>query len=265
METKIGEINESSGSLAGVKEASGVKYTMVEEDATTVDDKPKKTRRNLGAIEARVGGMESKLDEVSESIVNLTRVLTLQGKPIHPNEEHLVTFGHTDQGVSETNAKAPPGPSVTVTTAAEDQPVIAYSEQPWTATDPMKAVVDKVREPGKAYRLLSDTVVSKKGMRDWVYTRDKEGNAVKCGELQLAEMPQHRADARNAYFAQETADRKQEAKDNVVENQDRLVREAANEGTNVSGYGPLHTGETVHGKPITGIHSVRGNLGELSQ
>lgn len=65
------------------------------------------------------------------------------------------------------------------------------------APNPMKEAMDRYIQPGMRGRFLSPSVIDRRGMRGWEPVLDEKGQQVKVRNTILAQMPEHRAVARN--------------------------------------------------------------------
>jgi len=126
----------------------------------------------------------------------------------HFTDDQIALFSYhiTDEGIAERNAgKSDLRASVTKDPLAKameqrTDDVKVRGMETWEAKDPMKELVDQHIQPGMKARFLSDSVVSKKGMRGFEPVRDEEGKLVKLGGMTLAQMPIEKAAARNRHF-----------------------------------------------------------------
>jgi hypothetical protein len=166
------------------------------------------------------------------------RELTVGGKPIPTEIAHLVPYANTDQGIAERMAKA--GDKVARVEMVRDEhhkKLDAYAAQPWDAAggNPMKEVVDKVREPGFSYKMLSPRVVDRRGLRGFEAVPE-----ARYGNMFVGRMPIEERERRNEHYRREGLDRAEEAAEVYQENQERLVRDGG-----VRGLGPLPAGEVL--------------------
>jgi len=194
--------------------------------------------------------------------------LTVNGKPIPPEFAHVINYAMTDQGQAEARAKdaargmTPSGASVT--RDAWDATLEHKAEaQVWDSFDPLEEAVAKVREPGMAYRFLSDRVTKRRGRCGWEAVAGKDGNAVTVAGMTLGKMPIEAADKRNAHYQQVGNEMLRDAAERYEEEQAKLIRQAK-----VKGLAPLRAGERLndnHAHPgmVTpvGFQTSRGDYG----
>ncbi len=77
--------------------------------------------------------------------------------------------------------------------------------------------VERVREPGFRYRGISPNSRRSGQSRGWEPVQDKDGKAVKVGNLFLGKMPEERAIARNAHYVRQGNEQIQDIKERAVE------------------------------------------------
>lgn len=109
------------------------------------------------------------------------------------------------------------GPRVEVTRDAHDnmmaKRVAATSGEipEWEFPEVEQEMLQKYAEPGYRHRLLSPTVIRKRGMRKWDPVKDPEtGDAVKFGNMTLARMPEGLAQARERAYQARAKEQVQE-------------------------------------------------------
>ena len=160
---------------------------------------------------------------------------------------------NTDEGIAERQEKLRAegrlgDGRVKVTADAWDKTITARQDacngdlEPWEAPDPMREQVDRVREPGMAYRFLSERVIQHRGMRKWHPVTDEKGNHVKVGNQFLAKMPEELAEKRNRYYRDKSSNRVRTIAESYRERQERLIRDARTMGLEV-----MHPGEAGDG------------------
>src|SRR5437588_12426135 len=109
-------------------------------------------------------------DAIAEAdAIDAPVVLTVNGKPIPAEFAHAITYSMTDQGQAEARAidATRPKPSgARVTGDAWDKTLARKADsEVWDSFDPLRDAVDQVREPGMAYRFLSDLNHKRRGRR----------------------------------------------------------------------------------------------------
>lgn len=188
-------------------------------------------------------------------------VLTVDGVPIPPEFAHAIPYAMTDQGIAEREANGKPRAMVSVVKDEWDQKLDRKAEaQPWDSFDPLSEAVDGVREPGMAYRFISDRVVNRRGRRGWEIAEDKKGQKIVVAGQTLGKMPIERAAKRNKHYQDAGNDALANAAEQYQLDQAKVIRDAK-----VRGMAPLRAGERVtdnHSHPgmsiETGIHATRG-------
>jgi hypothetical protein len=199
---------------------------------------------------------------------------TVGGKPIADDVAHLIPFENTDQGIEQLNAtEARGGPKVTVRDRFDRQ-IEARADagegkiHPWTAPDPAKEAVDRVRKPGFRNRLLSRNMIDKRGKRGWEIAKDpKTGEPATMGDRMLiGEMPEDVAQQRNEFYRGQANDAVREAEEHFQAEQDRILSDGA-----AVGIRPLKPGEdlrdTRDGERVAtvGLRSQRGNAAHFTE
>ena len=146
-------------------------------------------------VDARIGGVRTE-----DAPLDWDK-LTLNGQPIPAALRHQLPYKYTDQGAAEANAGKTPPSGVSVLRDSWDAMLDARGNlEPWETTDPLVEGLNRVKEPGFAYKYLSPTVIDKKGMRRYEPALDKEGQQVKVGKMILGRMPEELRDRRNAHY-----------------------------------------------------------------
>lgn len=108
------------------------------------------------------------------------------------------------------------------------------------ARDPMMDAVNRVREPGTAYKFLNDRVCAEIGTEGYETVLER-GEKVRVGEMFLGKIPQRIADRRLAHAAEMSEQLVRESADTFEQGVDKLKREAAGMGLRV-----LDPGELMH-------------------
>lgn len=156
------------------------------------------------------------------------------------------------------------GPVATVIRDAWEGTIQHRIDDPETAPDPHREAVDEIRQPGKAYRILSPRVMNRRGKRNWEIERDKEGKPIQvAGTDQLiGSMPIDAAVKRNKKFQQISIDAVAEANDQYNELADQLEHESKGSvrvlrrGEMVTDNDPRKKG--TGGATVIGAESLRG-------
>jgi hypothetical protein len=141
--------------------------------------------------------------------------------------EHYADDKKINQRQADFEAK---GPIVTVTRDAWEGTIDQLLDDD-NAPDPNKEAVDAIRQPGKAYRILSPRVMNRRGRRGWELERDKDGKPIEVpgnGQL-IGSRPIDDAIARNKKFQQVSIDAVAQANEQYNEVADEL--EHASKGT----------------------------------
>lgn len=225
-------------------------------------------RGQVDEIRGEVGGIREGLDRVLQAVSDLT----IQGRPIPIEQEHLVPYAATDQGRAEVEAArvaaGKPEPSgVRITRSEFDGACERFGDahpNNWTVQDPLTETATPHKRPGRAYRFLDEKYIEKAGMRNWEFVRDPtSGDVVKNGGMMLAEMPIERKLAREKHYEELNRSRASDSLDRANEQQERLLRQAAAEGEDVRGGSSLRPGEVLRrhdhdGKAFIGLHTTRG-------
>jgi hypothetical protein len=107
------------------------------------------------------------------------------------------------------------------------------------ARDPMMDAVNRVREPGTAYKFLNDRVCAEIGTEGYETVLDERGEKVRVGEMFLGKIPQRIADRRLKHAADMSEQQVRESEDTFVQGVDKLKREAAGMGLRVLDPGEL--------------------------
>lgn len=161
--------------------------------------------------------------------------LTVNGQPIPDHLAHLIPFAQTDQGRAENNlGKAVP--MVEMVRDAWDNQMLKRGDtslEPWEAPDPAKELIDPVREPGMAYRMLSDRITRKRGRRGWEPVKGANGDPLKVGDMIIAKMPIERKEKRNRFYEDEGRSRQAEAQASLIETRERAAHDGGAKGISV--------------------------------
>jgi len=168
-----------------------------------------------------------------------------------------------DEKINQRQADFEKNGAVTVTRDAWEG-TIEHLLDDDNAPDPNKEAIDAIRQPGKAYRILSPRVMNRRGRRGWELERDKDGKAIEVpgsGQL-IGSRPIDDAIKRNKKFQQASIDAVAHAHEQYDEVADEL--EHASKGT----VSILRRGEVVtdndprkHGSggaAVIGAESSRG-------
>lgn len=155
------------------------------------------------------------------------RLLTINGNPIPPEFAHAIPYAHTDQGIAERENNGKPRAMCQVTRDAWDKTIDkrAAATEPWEAEDPLKDTVDAHRQPGMAYRFLSERVINKRGLRKYEIVTDGKGNEVKVGNMRLGTMPIELQNKRARHYEDKGNDDLASAKENLQIAQDQIARD----------------------------------------
>jgi hypothetical protein len=175
---------------------------------------------------------------------------------IHPNMAHLIPHRLTAEGVAEFNEGKEPA-RVQITSDALDKQIQQrrdvlesnQSLQSWEAPDPRRELADRHIKPGMRARFLSPRKIDESGFRGWEPVIDGEGKQVKLGNMLLAQMPEAKAEQRNAHFREQAKEKLRQANDEVKEQKDRLLRE--------TGASPRLSSPGASGE--VGLQQLRGN------
>jgi hypothetical protein len=201
------------------------------------------------------------------------RALTLNGKPISPEEALQVFYRYTDQGIAEENArKAAEGRLSAHRVEVRSDPfhnaldrmedLEAPEANPFLEKVQELRAADPQRFAGMEFRGLSDRVVKRRGMRGWKAIVDERGSPVKVADMTMAVKPAAevaRARRRNAALANEAL---QTAEEQYVEQTAKIIRDGRGQGM-----APLRPGEILEdarhpGRAAqTGFHMTRGDEG----
>lgn len=136
---------------------------------------------------------------------------------------------------------------------AQDDFLEDGQNDPLLAPNPMQEIVNRYKEPGFAYKFLSERVNRQMGTRGYQIVTDSEGNPVKMADLTLAKIPERIANARQKKDAQESQESINSAQDTYTESVARLQRDARDLGLRVLEPGEMsgdfhntETGRTVN-------------------
>ena len=92
-----------------------------------------------------------------------------------------------------------------------------FESEPWMAPDPMGDVAKEHCPVGHKPRFLSDSTVTRRGMRGWKPVIGSDGQPVKVGNMTLASMPADRAARRNEFYRRKGDDKIEEIYNTQVE------------------------------------------------
>jgi len=156
---------------------------------------------------------------------------TVQGKPVPTHLEHAIPHRLTDEGIDEENAKPhKKGHRVSVRDGFARQIEAREAAakdliEPWSAPDPIAEAVarDGDPRPDMTHKLLSDTVVKRRGMRGFEPCRDEQGELIKVGGMTLARMPKALAKRRNEHYREEGNAQLRESEALLQEQQEKLI------------------------------------------
>lgn len=169
------------------------------------------------------------------------RELHVGGVPLSslpPQLAVAIPYANTDEGIAE-EIERNKGKTARVQITREEfsKKIEQFGAQPWdaAATDPMTEVVDKVREPGYTYKMLSTRVMDRRGTRGFEVVP-----GAKFGNMVVGRMPIETQERRNEHYRQEGISRAEESADAYTEAQERLIRDGG-----VSGIAPLPTGDVL--------------------
>lgn len=109
--------------------------------------------------------------------------------------------------------------------------------------NPMRAIVAQYCPAGMAPKFLSDRCMQVLGKRGYEIVKDERGDPVRCGTLYLGVIPQHVAERRRQYFADQSRAEVKEQEEAYLERADRFARE---EG---GGAAPLTARDSVTANP----------------
>lgn len=167
-------------------------------------------------------------------------VLTVGGKPLPDHLKHLIPYRNTDQGIAEANLTRLEPSGVKVTGDAWDKQMDQRSNatEVWESVDPLSDAVEQVREPGMAYKLLSQSMNSKKGLRRYEIVKAPNGDPISIGNMVLGKMPIGLRDKRNAHYQEKGNADLREARQNLSNE----VNKASHDTKGISG---LKDGEVV--------------------
>jgi hypothetical protein len=156
---------------------------------------------------------------------------------LDPATQAVITWRMTDQAIDAADAKIDKRfPRVEFVRDAWDQSVARMEDDQYLLTDPFSDVVNplKAANPDQDFRLLSDTVVKRRGMRGWQPVRDdKTGDPVRVGGMVVGSMPKpvtERRRARNRALAEEAVEEQTQA---YQVNQERFIRDGQRGGIEV--------------------------------
>jgi hypothetical protein len=195
-------------------------------------------------------------DEVRDQVAG---ELTVNGQPIPEHLQHLIPWAQTDQGRAKNNE----GKVAPIVTMVRDEWANKMEGranlEPWESSRPFEEAVDRVREPGYTYRMLSPTVIDKKGMRGWEPAETRKGERPTVSRMIIGRMPIERAEKRNQHYRDEANEELAATAARYATDQEKSIRDSGREGVSV-----LHTGDELHAYdsperqvPI-GVHSKRG-------
>jgi hypothetical protein len=154
------------------------------------------------------------------------------------------------------------GPMTQVTRDAWEGMIEHRRDDPENGPDPMREAVDKIRRPGRSYRVMSPRVIGRRGMRNWEVERDQEGKAIEVAGQVIASMPIDEAVRRNKRFQQASLDAVQQAREQYDEAAERLEHESGGavqvlrRGEVLTDNDPRKKGRG--GAAVIGVESFRG-------
>jgi hypothetical protein len=159
------------------------------------------------------------------------RGLHMGGQPVEKvvpiKNAHLITYAHTDEGIAERSAgkaetaahvRSVSGDRARVTATDRDAMLAERYDfrknelQPWEAPDPMKELVEAHIAKGMRAKFLSPRRMAKDGTRGFDIVKTGNGDPVKLGEMILGQMPEDRAEARNAHYRDKDRARRSDMK-----------------------------------------------------
>lgn len=160
------------------------------------------------------------------------RYSTVNGQQLP--EGHNVPTAMTDDGIAERNAKPNRRASVAsvLREPSFDKKLDRMSRAVFMGDDPFKETIDKQRAADEAvgehfrYRVLSDRVVQKKGMREWEPVINEKGDPVKVAGMTLSRMPTDIALMRDAHYQELGNEALREALETQQQNQEELIHAA---------------------------------------
>ncbi len=205
------------------------------------------------------------------------QMLTVNGQPIPEHLRIAIPYANTDQGIAEANATrnrtatkvsvTPRNPNARIKPQAtefekqlaERRDFRLNSTEPWEAPNAMAELAEQHVGPGMRPHFVSQSKVTRDGLRGWNPVRDEDGNLVTLGaSLVLAEMPEEKAQKRNQHFQELDKTRRAEIQENFVAKREELdVALGRAPGETRADRGP--------GGPLDGLRSVRGNSMTLDE
>ena len=199
---------------------------------------------------------------------------TVQGKAIPSHLEHAIPHRLTDQGITERNASGKKS-SVRVSVRDRFERQIEAREaaakepiEPWSVPDPLQEAVNRVADqrPDMTYRVLSDNVVKRRGMRGWEVCKDKDGQQIKVASMTLAHMPKKLAKRRNDHYREEGNAALRDAEASLEEQHEKVIRDAKAVGLSTLQRPDVLRDVTnrEHVVPV-GLRANRGNSRELEE
>lgn len=135
----------------------------------------------------------------------------------------ILQWAWTDEGIASRNAgKQEARASVISDPLAKaiekrKDDVLDRGMETWEASNPMQEVLAANERPGFRRRFLSDQTVKNRGLRGWQPVVGAGGDPVKLGTMTLAEMPEGKANQRNAHYRDIGRERLKEVNDHYME------------------------------------------------
>lgn len=189
---------------------------------------------------------------------------TLNGQPIPPHLVSLIPYRMTDQGVAKFNEGKVESAARVV--SGDFDRIIEQNEhasEPWEFRDARGELDQQYLKPGEKSRLLSERVVTQRGLRGWEPVKKKDGDLVRLGRMFLGKMPEEKAEQRNEHFRREGETNLAAEVGRFRESAARAAREAEAAGSGALTDGSLVEDYRSHVARPTGIQSVRGNSKQL--
>jgi hypothetical protein len=190
--------------------------------------------------------------------------LTVNGQPVPPEFAHVIPFANTDQGIAERNARdivREDAGRAKVVAGPFEKGLEKMGDEQFLDTDPFKETVAPFRErqPGFSFKMLSERVIQKRGLRGFEVVKDEKGDPVKCGGMILGRMPQDLARRRNARFQELGNEALREAAEAYQREQEKVIREGGRDGLGVLRPGEILTdARDPEHAAVSGLHQTRG-------
>jgi hypothetical protein len=140
-----------------------------------------------------------------------------------------VTWAHTDEGREENN-RGKSSVHVSISdpidnVAGKLKDGYAAGMEAWEVPDARRELMDQHVPQGYRGRWLSQAKIAEQGMRGFEVAKEA-GEPVKLGTMILGQMPEERVQKREAYMRGRKHDQQRAARDDVREQQERLVAES---------------------------------------